>query len=39
MLLGYARVSTKDQHLALQRAALKSAGCQGLYEEKVSEAK
>jgi DNA invertase Pin-like site-specific DNA recombinase len=39
MLLGYARVSTEDQHLALQRAALKSAGCQRLYEEKISGAK
>jgi DNA invertase Pin-like site-specific DNA recombinase len=39
MLLGYARVSTEDQHLALQRAALKSAGCQRIYEEKISGAK
>ena len=27
MLLGYARVSTADQDLALQRAALRAAGC------------
>lgn len=39
MLLGYARVSTEDQHLALQRAALQSAGCQRIYEEKISGAK
>lgn len=39
MLLGYARVSTEDQHLALQRAALTRAGCQRLYEEKLSGAK
>jgi DNA invertase Pin-like site-specific DNA recombinase len=39
MLLGYARVSTEDQHLALQRAALRNAGCQRIYEEKISGAK
>jgi DNA invertase Pin-like site-specific DNA recombinase len=39
MLLGYARVSTEDQYLALQRAALTRAGCQRLYEEKRSGAK
>jgi len=38
MLLGYARVSTEDQDLALQRAALQEAGCQRLYAEKVSGA-
>lgn len=38
MLLGYARVSTEDQHLTLQRAALQAAGCGRLYEEKVSGA-
>jgi DNA invertase Pin-like site-specific DNA recombinase len=27
MLTGYARVSTDDQDLTLQRAALKEAGC------------
>jgi DNA invertase Pin-like site-specific DNA recombinase len=36
MLIGYARVSTEDQDLALQRDALKGAGCQRLYEEKMS---
>lgn len=39
MLIGYARVSTDDQDLRLQRAALKTAGCRRLYEEKVSGAK
>ena len=39
MLIGYARVSTDDQDLTLQRTALKEAGCRRLYEEKVSGAK
>src|SRR3954454_14127945 len=39
MLIGYARVSTEDQDLALQRSALKGAGCKRIYEEKVSGAK
>jgi DNA invertase Pin-like site-specific DNA recombinase len=39
MLIGYARVSTDDQDLTLQRAALKEAGCRRLYEEKVSGAR
>ena len=39
MLLGYARVSTDDQDLALQRAVLKQAGCRRIYEEKVSGAR
>lgn len=39
MLIGYARVSTDDQDLTLQRAALKEAGCKRLYEEKVSGAR
>jgi len=38
VLLGYARVSTEDQDLALQRAALQEAGCQRIYAEKVSGA-
>jgi DNA invertase Pin-like site-specific DNA recombinase len=38
MLLGYARVSTEDQDLRLQRATLQEVGCQRLYAEKVSGA-
>ena len=34
MLVGYARVSTIDQNLDLQRDALTRAGCQRLFEEK-----
>ena len=32
MKLGYARVSTEDQRLDLQRARLKDAGCGKLFE-------
>ena len=39
MLIGYARVSTDDQNLDLQRTALGEAGCARIYEEKVSGAK
>ena len=38
MLMGYARVSTEDQDLRLQRAALEAAGCRRFFEEKVSGA-
>ena len=36
MLIGYARVSTLDQNLDLQRDALTKAGCERLFEEKKS---
>jgi len=38
MTLGYARVSTEDQRLDLQRARLVEAGCGRLFEEKISGA-
>jgi DNA invertase Pin-like site-specific DNA recombinase len=39
MLVGYARVSTKDQNLDLQTNSLKENGCERLFEEKVSSTK
>ena len=39
MLVGYARVSTDDQDLALQREALEKAGCRRIHEEKLSGAR
>jgi DNA invertase Pin-like site-specific DNA recombinase len=38
MLLGYARVSTVDQNLALQRDALTEAGCTKIFIEQMSGA-
>ena len=36
MLIGYARVSTQDQVLDLQTEALQKAGCEKLFEDKIS---
>ncbi|EJB3708213.1 recombinase family protein [Enterobacter asburiae] len=36
MLIGYVRVSTNDQNTALQRNALDSAGCELIFEDKIS---
>lgn len=36
MKIGYARVSTKDQNLDLQIEALEKAGCEKIYQEKIS---
>lgn len=36
MLIGYARVSTQDQDAAAQIAALKTAGCELVFQEKAS---
>lgn len=38
MKIGYARVSTEDQDLRLQRATLEAEGCRRIFEEKVSGA-
>jgi DNA invertase Pin-like site-specific DNA recombinase len=38
-VIGYARVSTEDQNLDLQRDALNRAGCSRIYEDRLSGAK
>src|SRR3954468_10749744 len=39
MLIGYARISTDDQNLDLQRDALTKAGCEQIYTDRVSGTK
>ena len=34
--IGYARVSSREQHLDMQLTALRDKGCQTIFQEKVS---
>jgi Enterobacteriaceae phage serine recombinase len=38
MKIGYARVSTEDQNLDMQRQALQQAGCERIFEDTISGA-
>ncbi len=39
MRVGYVRVSKKDQNPELQREALAAAGCERIFEERISSRK
>jgi DNA invertase Pin-like site-specific DNA recombinase len=39
MKIGYARISRQDQNPNLQRRELREAGCEKIFEEKVSGAR
>jgi DNA invertase Pin-like site-specific DNA recombinase len=35
-MIGYARVSTRDQNVAAQREALLAAGCETIFDDTIS---